>query len=319
MKVVVALSVVLLTLSCSTMKKKEVLVSDLNVKGTYLINEQGDSVVLRGMSYGWHNWWPRFWNEGTVNWLAKDWELTVVRAAMAVDTDTSYINDSAWTVDLISTVVDAAIKSNIYVIIDWHTHHLHLEAAKGFFAMMAEKYGKYPNVIYEIFNEPVNDSWEDVKAYSEEVIKTIRAIDPDNIILVGSPHWDQDIHIVADNPIMGYENIMYTVHFYAATHKEYLRERSDYALSKGIPIFVSECAGMEASGDGSIDYESWYTWIDWMEKNKISYAFWMIADKNETCSILYPKASSEGNWADDDLRESGKACREIIKKHNQIK
>jgi len=81
---------------------------------------------------------------------------------------------------------------------------------------MARKYKDYPNIIYEIFNEPVDDSWETVKAYSEEVIKTIRAFDKSNVILVGSPHWSQDVHIVADNPLVGFENIMYTLHFYAA-------------------------------------------------------------------------------------------------------
>lgn len=115
---------------------------------------------------------------------------------------------------------------------------------------MATRYKGVPNVIYEVFNEPVEDSWEQVKSYSVEVIKTIRAIEPDAVILVGCPHWDQDIHLAADDPITGYSNIMYTLHFYANTHGQWLRDRADYALGKGLPIFVSECAGMEASGDG---------------------------------------------------------------------
>jgi endoglucanase len=178
---------------------------------------------------------------------------------------------------------------------------------------MAEKYGKYPNVIYEIFNEPVKDSWDTVKDYSIQVIKAIREKDPDNIILVGCPHWDQDIHIVADDPIKGFDNLMYTVHFYAATHKQQLRDRSDYALKKGIPIFVSECAGMEASGNGPIDYESWNTWIDWMEANKISWVTWSIADKNETCSMMQTTASDNGNWKESDLKESGIKTREKLR------
>jgi endoglucanase len=178
---------------------------------------------------------------------------------------------------------------------------------------MAEKYGEFPNVIYEIFNEPVKDSWDTVKDYSIQVIKAIREKDPDNIILVGCPHWDQDIHIVADDPIKGFSNLMYTVHFYAATHKQQLRDRSNYALKKGIPIFVSECAGMEASGNGPIDYESWNTWIDWMEKNKISWVTWSIADKNETCSMMKTTASDNGNWKESDLKESGIKTREKLR------
>jgi endoglucanase len=93
----------------------------------------------------------------------------------------------------------------------------------------------------------------DVKAYSEEVIKAIRTNDPDNIILVGSPHWSQDVHLAAEDPIKGYSNLMYTMHFYAGTHKKWLRDRTDDAIKKGLPVFISECAGMEATGDGPLD------------------------------------------------------------------
>ena len=176
--------------------------------------------------------------------------------------------------------------------------------------------GSYPNVIYEIFNEPVKQSWEEVKSYSEEIITLIRKIDPDNIILVGSPHWDQDIHIVADDPIQGFTNLMYTVHFYAGTHGQFLRDRSNYALSKGIPIFVSESAGMEASGDGPINYAEWQKWIDWMEENKISWIKWSVSSKKESCSVLLPGAETTGNWKTKDLNESGIKTRELIRKYN---
>lgn len=289
----------------------------LGVKSTELVNEKGETVVLRGVSYGWHNWWPRFYNKESVKWLAEDFQCTVVRAAMGVGPKGSYLDKSDWSKQKVEAVVEGAIENGIYVIIDWHSHAIYTEEAKGFFTEMAKKYGNYPNVIYEIFNEPVRDSWEQVKDYSIEVIKAIRAIDPDNLILVGSPHWDQDIHLVADDPIQGYSNLMYTVHFYAATHGKELRDRSDYALKKGIPIFVSECAGMKADGNSAIDYKSWQEWIDWMENHKISWVCWSVADKNETCSMLLPSASDTGKWKDADLKESGLKTRELIKKYNK--
>ena len=182
--------------------------------------------------------------------------------------------------------------------------------------MMATKYGNHPNVIYEIFNEPDYESWDEVKKYSIEIIKTIRAIDPDNIILVGSPHWDQDVHVVADDPISGYDNLMYTLHFYAATHKQQLRDRGDYALSKGLPLFISESAGMEATGDGPINEVEWNKWIDWCEKNKISWITWSVSDKDETCSVLQKSANSDGQWKIADLKESGIKARELLLKYN---
>jgi endoglucanase len=288
----------------------------LKVEGTKLVNKNGKPVILRGMSFGWHNWWPRFYNAGAVKWLKDDWKCTVIRAAMGVEPDKGYIKDSAGSVANVKAVVDAAIKEGIYVIIDWHSHNINLKEAKIFFAAMAVAYGTHPNVIYEIFNEPDKETWEEVKAYSEEVIRAIRAVDPDNIILVGSPRWDQDIHLPAADPIKGYNNLMYTVHFYAATHKQWLRDRTGEAIKKGLPIFISECAGMESSGNGPLNYEEWKKWIDWMEANQLSWITWSVSDKNETCSVLNTSAASNGNWKETDLKESGIKIREYLRKYN---
>ncbi|MDQ8204273.1 glycoside hydrolase family 5 protein [Pelagicoccus sp. SDUM812003] len=313
------LSLSLLMASCTNTQQALTdppVVPALSVDGTQLVNEHGEPVVLRGVSYGWHNWWPRFYNEDTVKWLKEDWGVDVVRAAMGIhfeEKKRTYNAHPEKAVKIISRVIDGAIENGVYVIIDFHSHHLELELAKTFFADMAERYGKYPNVIYEIYNEPIHDTWPEVKAYAEEVISVIRAIDPDNLILVGNPHWDQDLHIVADNQIEGVSNIMYTLHYYAATHGEYLRERGDYALSKGAPIFISESAGMEASGDGPLDYDAWKVWRDWAEERKISWITWSVSDKDETCSFLFPKASSRGSWKESDLRESAKATRKILR------
>ena len=288
----------------------------LQVNGTQLSNKNGEAIMLRGASFGWHNLWPRFYNRKAVAWLAADWKCNVVRASMGVGLDDSYLENPEYALKCMTSVIDGAIKQGIYVIIDFHSHKIHTEEAKTFFTLMAKKYGNNPNVIYEIFNEPDYYTWPEVKAYSEELIKTIRAIDPDNIILVGSPHWDQDIHLVAEDPIKGQSNLMYTMHFYAGTHKQWLRDRTDAAMAKGIPIFVSECAGMEATGDGPVDEVEWKAFLDWMEARKISWVVWSVSDKNETCSMLLPRASAEGNWTDDLIKSWGKISREAIRKGN---
>ncbi len=286
----------------------------LAVDGKHLVNQQGEPVMLAGVSYGWHNWWPRFYNEESVTWLANDWGCSVVRAAMGVGPKGSYLDRKEWSVEKIEAVIEGAIKNDIYVIIDWHSHEFHQKEAEVFFAKMAKKYGDHPHVIYEIFNEPVRDSWEKVKDYSVEVIKAIRKHDPDNIILVGNPHWDQDIHLVADSPIEGFQNLMYTVHFYADTHKQELRDRCQYAIDKNIPVFISESAGMAANGDGPINYEEWHKWIDFMKANKMSWITWSVSDKDETCSMLKKSASDTGNWTEKDLNESGIKTRELLRK-----
>ncbi|GGB76458.1 hypothetical protein GCM10007424_15580 [Flavobacterium suaedae] len=320
-KYLILLTSVLLAFACETKSQTSTAVEkhgQLHVEGTQLTDENGNAAMLRGMSYGWHNFWPRFYNKQSVKWLKNDWNVNIVRAAMGVDADKRcYIESPEDSKEKIKTVVDGAIEAGIYVIIDFHSHNIHLEEAKIFFDEMSKTYGDKPNVIYEIFNEPDDESWSEVKAYSEEVIKVIRKNDPDNIILVGCPHWDQDIHLPAEDPITGFDNLMYTVHFYAATHDKWLRDRTDAAIEKGLPVFVSESAGMEATGDGPLNEEEWQRWIDWMENRKISWITWSVSDKDETCSVLEKSASSTGNWKESDLKKSGKKSREYLRKLNK--
>ena len=286
----------------------------LSVSGAALVDKNGEAVALRGVSFGWHNWWPRFYAKETVAWLASDWNATLLRAAIGVEPDGAYLTNPTQALRCLTTVVDAAIEHGVYVIIDWHAHYIHTAEAIAFFTQVARKYKDAPNVIYEIFNEPWNGDmpWSEVKAYSEAVISAIRAVDEDNIILVGSPHWDQDIHVVADDPITGYRNIMYTIHFYAGTHGQWLRDRADYALQKNLPIFVSECAGMESSGDAAIDLEEWSRYLKWMQQNNLSWAAWSISDKNETCSMVAAPDSPAAGWKDEDLKEWGKIVRQTL-------
>ena len=291
----------------------------LKVEGTQLCDHNGNAITLRGASLGWHNLWPRFYNAKAVKWIANDWNATVIRAAMGIMIEDNYLENPSFALDCIEPVVKAAIKEGVYVIIDWHSHELKTKEAVKFFGKMAKKYGNNPNVIYEIYNEPVEDSWESLKEYSKAVIDEIRLYDPDNIILVGCPHWDQDIHLVAESPLEGYTNIMYTVHFYAGTHKQYLRDRVDAAMQKGIPVFISECASMDASGDGKLDKESWNEWIDFLEAKKISWVCWSVSDKNETCSMLLPRAKATGNWSKDLIKPWGNIVRETLREKNAAK
>lgn len=291
----------------------------LQVKGTQLVNKKGEPVVLHGMSFGWHNLWPRFYNKGAVKELVTKWKCNVVRASMGIELNgNGYLKSPETSTKLMQEVIDACIKQGVYVIIDWHNHNIHTEEAKVFFNGMSKKYASYPNIIYEIFNEPDKETWAEVKKYSEEVIAVIRQNDKQNIILVGSPHWSQDVHLAADDPIKGYDNLMYTMHFYAGTHKQWLRDRTDAAIAKGLPIFVSECAGMEATGDGPIDKEEWEKFKSWMDDRKISWVAWSVSDKNETCSVLRPSAASDGNWKEYDIKEWGRITKAALRAYSNL-
>jgi len=292
----------------------------LSVEGTQLIDSKGNPIILRGVSFGWHNWWSDYYNANAVSQIVNDWKATVVRAAIGIEPEGAYLNNPGLALQCLKNVVETAIAEDVYVIIDWHSHGLHLEEAKAFFKNIAEEYKDYPNIIYELYNEPVRQSWEEVKEYSIELIRVIREIDPENLILVGSPHWCQDIHLAADDPIIGYNNLMYVMHFYAGTHKEWLRERTDYALSQGLPIFISECAGMEATGDGPIDIEEWNKYVEWMNDRQLSWAAWSVSGKDESCSMLKVGSDPKIDWTENDLKEWGVIVRNQLRKEsNTIK
>ena len=322
-KILFSAAVLICLAACAPQHPK---VERLHVEGTALMNESGDTVELKGMSFGWNVLWPRFYNAGAVRHVVQDWDAEVVRAAVGVEIDNDecqtqcYLKDPAFGKQSACAIVDEAIAQGVYVLVDWHAHGLHPEAAVEFITYMAEKYKGVPNVIYEICNEPsykdhvnhIDYTWAEIKEYSETVIAAIRAIEKDAVIIVGTPRWSQNVDDAADDPILGYDNLMYTLHFYAGTHKEWLRAKGDYAMSKGLALFVTECGGMNADGQGPIDVESTQAWIEWMDDNDISYAFWSISDKEETCSMLLPTASSEGPWKESDLRPWGKFVKEQL-------
>ncbi len=292
----------------------------LAVEGNQIVDRQGEAVSLAGPSLFWaNNGWggERFYNAGAVRKVARDWNATLIRAAMGVEANGGYLEDQAGNRAKVETVVEAAIAEGIYVIIDWHSHHAedHPEAAVEFFTQMAEQYGHQPNVIYEIYNEPLADvSWsETLKPYSEKVIAAIRAKDPDNLIVVGTPSWSQDVDDAAKDPITGYANIVYTLHFYAGTHKQELRDKAKLALDQGLALMVTEWGTVNANGDGGVDEESTQEWLDFMAHHNLSHANWALNAKEESASMLKPNAPTDGSWTEEDLTESGKLVRQVIR------
>ncbi|HTF96308.1 MAG TPA: cellulase family glycosylhydrolase [Cellvibrio sp.] len=285
------------------------------------VTANGQPANLAGMSLFWSNtgWGgEKYYNAQAVAWLKTDWKANLVRAAMGVDEAGGYLADPSNKTRTMA-VVDAAIANNMYVIIDWHTHHAedNKAAAIAFFKEMATKYGSYNNVIYEVYNEPLQVSWSSViKPYATDVIREIRAIDPDNLIIVGTPSWSQDVDVAANDPITAYTNIAYTLHFYSGTHKQFLRDKAQTALSKGIALFVTEWGSVNADGNGAVDTAETNAWLSFLKTNGISHANWALNDKAEGSSALTPGASANGGWSSGQLTASGALVRNAIITNN---
>ena len=278
----------------------------LRVSGTHIVDANGSNVQLKGMSMFWSQWSGQFWNAGVVNTLANNWGATVVRAAMGVE-EGGYLTNPGAEKARVKTLVDAATKAGIYVIIDWHDHNAtsHTQQAKDFFGEMARTYGKQSNVIFEIYNEPAGPTWQQVKGYAEQVIGSIRSNGSDNLVIVGTPTWSQDVDAAANDPITSFKNVAYTLHFYAASHKQSLRDKASYAMNKGLALFVTEWGTCDASGNGGLDLNESQTWLNFLDQNGISWANWSLFDKPEAASALKPGASTTGGWPASALSASG--------------
>jgi endoglucanase len=289
----------------------------LRIEGPFVLNEHNDTVTLEGMSFFWSQWMGKYYNYDCVKWLRDDWHCDVVRAAIAVEHN-GYIEKPEKELEKITTVINAAVDLGMYIIVDWHSHVAHIEtdAAVGFFSEIARLYGNKPNIIYEIYNEPLQVSWDTiVKPYCEKVIAAIRQFDPDNIIIVGTPTWSQDVDIASRNPLSD-KNIAYALHYYAGTHSQWLRDKADIAIENGLALWVSEFGTCNASGSGAIKYDELELWFRYLDKHKISWCNWSVADKKETASILKPRADKKGNWPNEKITESGLLIREKIRGRN---
>jgi endoglucanase len=289
----------------------------LHVEGTKIVDKNGNPVSLRGMSFFWSQWMGRFYNYNCVKWLRDDFKCTVVRAAMGVESG-GYLQNPVAEMNKIKTVIDACINLGIYVIVDWHDDNAQnfQQQSVDFFKQIAALYGNQPNLIYEIYNEPQQISWTNViKPYAISIIDGIRSIDPDNIIVVGTPTWSQDVDTASRNPLQ-YSNIAYTLHFYAATHKQALRNKATTAINNGIALFVTEWGTCEATGTGFLDSVEVENWMTFMETNKLSWCNWSVADKVETSAALKPNVDSNGSWSDSSLTPSGFLVRGKIRHYN---
>jgi endoglucanase len=276
----------------------------LQVVGTNLCDGNGKPIQLRGMSTMGLQWYGDVVNEAAIAALAKDWKADVIRLAMYV-ADGGYATHPEFK-QMVFKGADLAIKYGMYAIVDWHVlrpgdpNDPIYSGAEAFFDEVSKKYAKIPNIIYEIMNEPNGEvSWhQQLKPYAKKIIAKIRANDPDNVILIGSGSWSQDVDVAAADPIQG-DNLMYTFHFYAGSHGEALRDKVKTAIDRGVAVFCSEWGTSEASGNGGPFLRETEMWLDFLDRHQISWINWSLCDKSESSAALIslPEALKQGKKA----------------------
>lgn len=292
----------------------------LHVENGKLTDADGNTVQLYGMSTHGIAWFPQYINYDSFRTLRDDWNTNCIRLAMYTAEYGGYCagGDKEQLKQLVKDGVSYATELGMYVIVDWHIlsdcdPNQNKDEAIAFFREMAEVFADNDNVLYEICNEPNGGtSWDSIKSYAEEVIPVIRAQKPDAVILVGTPTWSQEIDKAAASPLDD-SNVMYTLHFYAGTHKDDLRNRLETCVQNGLPVFVSEFGMCDASGNGANDFDSTTKWLDLLNKYQISFCCWNLANKDESSSVFKASSTALSDWTDDDFNESGRWIRDYFR------
>ena len=311
------------------------LYGQLRVEGTNLVSESGEPVQLRGMSSGGLQSCFQFFNDDVCDTLIQDWGCTVIRLAMTshgLDNGYTYFPDRYF--NEVCGYIDTLLEHGVYIIVDWHILFDGdptecQEDAVDFFSRISALYGDNPNIIYEVCNEPNGMRYDDpeapvdwdnvIKPYAETVIAAIRENDPDNIIIVGTPTWSQDVDVASLNPIDG-DNIMYTLHFYAGSHGEDHMDKVRTAVDNGLPIFCTEWGVSLDSGNSGVFYTETLEWMDLLNEYNISWCNWSIGTailESSNALRLYSnhftvEQKIQGHWPDEMLSESGLFVRSLI-------
>lgn len=301
-------------------EEAEAVLPTLHVEGARLVDSAGNSVQLKGVSTHGLAWFPQYVNQEFFLELKDDWSADVVRLALYTEEYGGYCSggDREALKNLVKDGARYATEAGLYVIIDWHVlsdanPHNHKEDAKAFFEEMSAEFADQNNVFYELCNEPNGGtSWAEIKSYAEELIPIIRANDEDAIIIVGTPTWSQDVNQAAADPITEYDNIMYSLHFYATTHTDWLRDRMKAAYDAGLPMMVTEFGTCESSGSGAMDYAQCDAWIQAMDECGISYVAWNLSNKAETSAIFKPECTKTSGFSAEDLSENGTWIYEML-------
>lgn len=288
----------------------------LAVKGGQLTSAKtGKAVQLRGVSTHGLSWFPQYVNQACFSQISSEWGCNLVRLAMYTAEYNGYCTGDAANRSKLRALVDKGVKAaeaaNMYVIVDWHilsdgNPNTYYKQARSFFNWASKRYKSSKNVIFEICNEPNGVSWAQVKSYEKKIVKLIRSNGAKNVILCGTPTWSQELDKAVASPITGYKNLMYTLHFYAGTHGEQLRQVYMNAVAAGLPVFVSEFGICDASGNGALNKPQANKWIKALNKNKTSFVCWQLSNKAESSSLLKASCAKTSGFTASNLSASGR-------------
>jgi len=277
----------------------------LHTDGNSIKDPCGNVVVLRGISLidlgflqdwqgGAINMIDRLTNKSNAEGNSPGWYPKVIRIPIAPPDAASgwphpFNPNNTDLYNLLRTVVDYCATKDMYVIIDWHyidNTYSHVASTSEFWNYMAPRFANDKHVMFELFNEPINNTfgsetnnWLSVRSDMHTWINIVRSYAPNNIILVGAPNWCQAIGPAASYPVTG-DNIVIVSHIYPGHWQNpgWFTGHINTCLTR-YPILMTEW-GFTSSGDslliGTITGYG-QPLMDFREARKIGHTAWVAS------------------------------------------
>jgi cellulose 1,4-beta-cellobiosidase len=264
----------------------------LTVSGRFIRDPQGNNVVLRGVSLtdvSVADARPRNARQ-LVDMVTDDinsWYARVVRLPVypnAIDGQPGWIaNPDSYFNTHLDPAVQECIARQIYCIIDWHyisdyTSSTIDTTTRAFWSYIAPRYANTPNVIFELYNEPINpDNWSTWKTTAQPWVNLIRSFAPNNLILIGGPRWSQNLSSAASDPFTG-SNLVYVAHIYPEHGGQSTWDSWFGNAANSVPFFITEWGWQQGGATPTNGTQSGYgvPFSTYMESKGLSWTAWVF-------------------------------------------
>ena len=266
----------------------------LSVSDRYIKDSNGKNVILRGVSLvdvSVAN--SRTRNANALIDMATDhadgWYARVVRLPVypgAIDGQPGWNADpDAYFTEHLDPAVQYCISKQIYCIIDWHYIKDYTSsdvdtATRAFWNYVAPKYAGSPNVIFELYNEPIYpDDWSTWKKTAQPWVDIIRAVAPKNPILIGGPRWSQNVAEAATDPFTG-SNLVYVAHIYPQQGGRDVWDSWFGDSSSTVPYFITEWGWQQGGSLPTSGTTSAYgiPFSAYLDSKGVSWTAWVFDD-----------------------------------------
>jgi hypothetical protein len=289
----------------------------LHVSGNQLVTPDGKSVWLQGVNVPELSWSPNGENKvvWSVHLAIDDWHANVIRLPVM---DSFWFGkgrgaDQSNNADAYRKIVDDAVKfasvRGAYIILDLHRFLTPDQSCVDFWKDAAARYANNPAVLFDIFNEPHDTSWDVwrnggdamVKSHSgpfkvtgvgmQALVNAVRGTGAKNIIVAGGLEYAYDLTGILNGYALddkGGNGIMYSTHFYN-WHKGW--SAHFMAVAAKYPVIIGE-TGADVKKMNFIpanQQEDPSTWvpdlIGFIQKNHLNWTAWSFS-KGATPGML---------------------------------